>query len=127
MIDAAAVSLANDTQSVMVREMSEPAVSRPNRSSVFLAVIGGISLLVGGIGVMNIMLVTVTERTKEVGLRSGRQVPGRNRCRLCGRRASNSPSSSFSATGTSKVTPATAGWRSSTRLRSGVRAGSLVI
>jgi len=44
MIDAAAVSLANDTQSVMVREMSEPAVSRPNRSSFLLAVIGGLAL-----------------------------------------------------------------------------------
>ena len=44
MIDAIAVSLANDTQSVMVREMSEPAVSRPNRSSFFLGVIGTLAL-----------------------------------------------------------------------------------
>ncbi|MCP9819890.1 ABC transporter permease [Synechococcus sp. Cruz-9H2] len=37
--------------------------------TIFLAVLAGISLIIGGIGIMNVMLVTVSERTREIGLR----------------------------------------------------------
>ena len=52
------------TQSIM--DMAETIT---NTLTLFLGAIAGVSLLVGGIGIMNIMLVTVTERTKEIGLR----------------------------------------------------------
>ncbi|MCY3558782.1 MAG: ABC transporter permease [Chloroflexi bacterium] len=50
-------------------DLLEAASEVANTLSILLGVIGGISLLVGGIGVMNIMLVSVTERTREIGIR----------------------------------------------------------
>jgi len=50
-------------------DIVETASSVTNTFTVLLAAIAGISLVVGGIGIMNMMLTTVTERTREIGLR----------------------------------------------------------
>ena len=51
------------------RDAVDTASSITSVLTVFLGGIAAISLLVGGIGIMNIMLVSVTERTREIGLR----------------------------------------------------------
>jgi len=55
----------------------ETAETITSSMSLFLGVVGGIALFVGGIGTMNMMLTTVTERTKEIGLRKA--IGARNR------------------------------------------------
>jgi putative ABC transport system permease protein len=63
---------ASDPDDFTVRNMTDiadAANQTSNTMTILLACIAGVSLLVGGIGIMNIMLVSVTERTREIGIR----------------------------------------------------------
>jgi putative ABC transport system permease protein len=73
--------LPGDPDDFMVRTQEEIASVRTETTktmTTLLASIAGVSLMVGGIGIMNIMLVSVTERTREIGLRMAIGARGRD-------------------------------------------------
>ena len=62
----------NQDDDFTIRNLSEVFAAQENSAqamSILLGAIASVSLVVGGIGIMNIMLVSVTERTREIGLR----------------------------------------------------------
>ncbi|MGE5329318.1 MAG: ABC transporter permease [Deltaproteobacteria bacterium] len=71
-IESFMLDIFNDEDSYRVQnqaEMLSQVSSVTGTLTLFLGFIAGISLLIGGIGIMNIMLVSVTERTREIGIR----------------------------------------------------------